>query len=142
MLTDEQIEAIHRYSVEKEKERTTDAELWAKLLALWEDELKLIPEVHRAYNIMQAGEKDSDDWQCIWKWLIKKAKLDRELFDLVAWHLVMRGDPEIGAWLNSCDEYRHFKNKECVSLGWRPSDQRQRELPSLRLVYSRSTSDA
>lgn len=141
MLTDEQIEAIHRYSVEKEKARTTDVELWAKLVALWEDELRRIPEVHRAYNIMQAGKKDREEWQRIWQWLLRTAKLDRELFDLIAWHLNMRGDTKISGWLVSCDKYRHFKNKECVNLGWMPSDRSKHDLPSLRLAYSRSTSD-
>ncbi|WP_375292379.1 hypothetical protein [Sphingomonas melonis] len=142
MLTDEEIAAINAYSVEKEKERSTDAQLWERLNGHWDEECKLMPVIHYAYNIMQRETGKEREWQGYWHLYVNKAKADRQLFDCIAWHLVERGDPDIAAWLNECEEYRRVKAKELVSLGWLPDDQRKRQLPSLRLVHSRSTSDA
>lgn len=118
MLTSEEVERLERYSVERERQRYTDDELWAWLKRLKEREDELIQSVAVAYYHAFSPRADRELWWKRWNSICNELKAD-ELMKLLAWHLIKRGDEAIAEWLKKSDERQRQLAAKAQTVGWR-----------------------
>jgi hypothetical protein len=101
MLTTEQIEELERYVVEKERERYTDNELWARLLELDERENEILNALPIAYRRRSKWLPDSQ-----WNKLIRELTANQPVITCIVWHLTKRGDEALAGWLSERAEMK------------------------------------
>jgi hypothetical protein len=106
-LTQEQIDAIHISSVEKEKARTSDDQLWSKMLDTYNREVRVKSKIgiycKKARN---AIDSEQEYWQSAWEGLCSELNFTDDYIKLIAWHLTMRGQSlEVVKFLNERAEY-------------------------------------
>lgn len=132
-LTQEQIDAIHISSVEQEKARTSDDQLWSKLLDVYNREVRIKKNIGiYCKKARTAIDSEWDYWQSAWINLCSELKFTDDYIKLIAWHLSMRGQtPEVAKFLNERAEYEK-ENR----LNWVNNTENSRT-PTLHLVESR-----
>jgi hypothetical protein len=106
-LTQDQIDAIHISSVEKEKARTSDDQLWSKLLDVYNREVRVKSKIaiycKKAYSSI---DSEQNYWQSAWERLCSELKDTDDYIKLIAWHLTLRGQTlEVAKFLNERAEY-------------------------------------
>lgn len=114
LLTQEQIDAISISSVEKEKARTSDDQLWSKMLDTYNEEVNIKANI--AYYCKKAQTSEGGEyeyWQSTWMGLCSKLKFTDDYIRLVAWHLTMRGQAsEVAKFLNERAQYENENRME------------------------------
>lgn len=102
VLGQEQVERIEAYSVWRERQRYSDAQLWARLHELHARELEIIGSLPAAYQLAHSDVPDRNFWRSHWMKLVLELEADQPVKEAYAWHLSRRGDQHISQWIATC----------------------------------------
>lgn len=122
MLSNEEVERLECYSVDKERQRYTDEELWAWLKRLKEREDELILSVSVAYYHAFSPRADREIWRKQWNQICNELNANG-LMKLLAWHLTKRGDQAIAGWLKESDERQRQLSAKAQTIGWKMANE-------------------
>jgi len=107
-LTPEQIEAIHKHSVEQEKQRTSDSQLWSRLFDVYNREVGLKANIGTYCKLGNSRGKDRGLWHTIWTRLCAELEGSDNSIRLIGWHLSRRGyHDDVMQFLKERAEYEH-----------------------------------
>ncbi|MEG3155519.1 hypothetical protein U1700_11545 [Sphingomonas sp. RB1R13] len=115
MLNSEEIERIERYSVESQRHRYSDAELWAWLIELNERDNEVVQLLPTAYN----RASKSCAYGKVWNRLIVELNANQPMKDLIVWHLQRRGDETVTDWLSQNEERQRALAAAAQRKAWR-----------------------
>lgn len=129
-LCQDQIDAISIHSVEKEKAKTSDDQLWSKLLDVYNREIQIQSNIDKYGHLAQTTRgKERDQWEFVCETLRNELKFKDEYIRLIAWHLSMRGqNAEMVQFLKERALYEREHK-----LAW-VNGARSSEMPTLHLV--------
>jgi hypothetical protein len=119
MLSTDQIERIQRYSVESQRHRYTNEQLWARLVELNRRELEILELIPLAYRLAFSWRAGHQFWRREWNRLLNESSANRPLIDCLIWHLKRRGDNGISGWLADNEERTRELASSAQRAAWR-----------------------
>ena len=128
-LGPDQVEAISKYSVEKEKAETSDDQLWSKLFDVYSREVELKANIGVYCKLGNSKGKDRDFWHSTWMMMCAELAHKDEYIRLIGWHLSRRGHHDaVIQFLNERAEYEHDNRLSWVNTPDNP------KAPTLHLI--------
>jgi hypothetical protein len=106
MLSAEETKRIENYSVWRERQRFTDAQLWERLYELCDREMQILRQLPDAYLLAYSDVPDYLYWRSYWRNLVLELDAGQPVFNAYVWHLTKRGDAYISQWLQECEEHK------------------------------------
>jgi hypothetical protein len=121
MLSTEETERIHRYSVEFGRQRYSNEHLWARLNELNDREIEIVQLIPTAYRLAFSWRADAGLWREHWNRLLNELSASRPVIELIIWHLTRRGDDAIAGWLSAKEEAKRQLAVKAQHAAWRLS---------------------
>lgn len=125
----DQIEAISLNSVEKEKSKTSDDQLWSKLFDVYNREVELNANIGIYCKLGNSKRKDRDFWHSTWMMMCAELVHKDEYIRLIGWHLSRRGHHD--AVIQFLDERAEYEHENRLSWVNTPNNSK---VPTLHLV--------
>ncbi|MXP43063.1 hypothetical protein [Allopontixanthobacter sediminis] len=113
ILGEEKVRLIRAASVERERQRYSDDELWEWFLKLESRKVEIMETIPYYNKLISEGYEDSGVWRFNRDRLATEYNAAKPLMDCLIWHLEQRGDPTIDNWRTGWDD-NYYRSM----LGW------------------------